>query len=222
MDFEEVIARSEADYTDIDEDERILQGLDGIRASRLERERDMFDGLAYSQKVLPLEAEIADAHVTTLVRLLTEELTGKMARLEYLANKEAKNLLKPFIPYSLRTEYSKYKASFRQMQSFLYQCSEARDGITFWLRPSLPLFLGEGEPNRLLREYDDSRRAMLELRIVEHRETEKRRTATEMAIASSMNDTNLRRKTYRDLYETRPAWFKILYDEIIEQSKDLV
>lgn len=222
MDFEEILARSEDDYLDISEDEAILGGLDNIRSSRLDREREVFDPLAYNQSVLPLNAEISDAHVTKLARLLTEEMTGKMKRLEFLANREAKKLIAPFIPFSLRTEYAKYSGSFQRMPSFLYQCSEARDGIAFWLKPSLPLFFGEGEAIRLLHEYSDAQRSVLELRIVEHRETEKRRTATEMAIAGSMNNTNLRRKTYRDLYETRPAWFKILYNEILNEAKDLL
>lgn len=214
--------RSEDDYTDLDEDELILQGLSTIRSSRKDREHEAYDIEAYSQTVLPLNEQISDAHVTTLIRLLTEEITGKMGRLERLANKEAKRLIAPFVPFSLRTEFAKYRKSFQSMPSFLYRCSEERDGIEFWLKPALPLFFGEGEALRILREYSDAERSILELRIVEHRETEKRRTATEMAIAGSMSNTNLRRKTYRDLYEVRPAWFKILYNEIMNEAKDLL
>lgn len=214
--------RSEDDYTDLDEDELILQGLSTIRSSRKDREHEAYDVEAYSQTVLPLNEQISDAHVTTLIRLLTEEITGKMGRLERLANKEAKRLIAPFVPFSLRTEFAKYRKSFQSMPSFLYRCSEERDGIEFWLKPALPLFFGEGEALRILREYSDAERSILELRIVEHRETEKRRTATEMAIAGSMSNTNLRRKTYRDLYEVRPAWFKILYNEIMNEAKDLL
>lgn len=221
MDIEEAIRETEALYTDendfLEVERRTFQEI-----SRQDKEHDALDDLAYEQTLLPLEKPIADEHIGQIVRMVTAELTGQMKRLERMANAEAKRLLTPFVPFQLRLMHQLYGQSFKKRPSFLYHCSDTRKNYQMWLSPDLPIYTAEGEDERMIYEYPEAKRALLESYIVRYRKAEKRRTQTEFAIASSLRQTNLNKLTYRYLYEKRPLWFKALYDKTLQEAKELI
>lgn len=225
MDIEEAIERSEEYYSEEDrmsiyDEETEKQALNII--TRQDREHSVLDDVAYGQTVLPLEKPISDEHIGFIVNMVTAEMTGKMKRMERMANQEARRLLAPFVPFQLRLMYQLYRQSFKKRPSFLYHCSDVRDNYQMWLSPDLPIYTAEGEDERMLFEYPEVRRALLESYIVEYRKTEKRRTQTEFTIANSLHQTNLKKLTYGYLYEKRPMWFKAVYDKTLQDIKDLI
>lgn len=221
MDIEEAIRETEALYTDendfLEVERRTFQEI-----SRQDREHDALDDLAYGQTLLPLEKPIADEHISQIVQMVTAEIAGQMKRLERMANAEAKRLLTPFVPFQLRLMHQLYGQSFKKRPSFLYHCSDTRKNYQMWLSPDLPIYTAEGEDERMIYEYPEAKRALLENYIVRYRKAEKRRIQTEFAIASSLRQTNLNKFTYRYLYEKRPLWFKALYDKTLQEAKELI
>lgn len=220
MDIEDAIQESE-DYC-LDEDlfgpdRRIIN-----EVSKQDIEHEALDDLAYSQTLLPLEKSISDEHIGQIVRMVTAEMTGQMKRMERMANKEAKKLLTPFVPFQLRLMYQLYRQAFKKRPSFIYHCSDARNSYQMWLSPDLPIYTAEGEDERMILEYPEAKRALLESYIVRYRKIEKQRVQAEFSIANSLHQANLNKMTYRYLYEKRPLWFKALYDKTLQDAKDLI
>ena len=226
MDIEEALTESEDCYlTEDDEALNLRPSQDKaafFEATRQDMEHEALDDLAYSQTLLPLEKTISDEHIGFIIRMVTSEMSARMARMEKLANKEAKRLLSPFVPFQLRLMFSLYRQSFKKRPSFLYHCSDTRNGYTMWLSPDLPIYTADGEDERMLMEYPEAKRALLELYIAEYRRTERRRTETEFRISNSLRQTNLQKITYKELYEKRPMWFKALYDNTLKELKELL
>lgn len=225
MDIEEAIRESEEYYSGNDglsiyDDEVERQTLNVI--TRQDKEHGILDDIAYEQTLLPLEKPISNEHIGLIVNMVTAEMTGRMKRMERMANKEAKRLLTPFVPFQLRLMYQLYRQSFKKRPSFLYHCSDSRNNFQMWLSPDLPMYTAEGEDERMLLEYPEPKRALLESFIVDYRKTEKRRTQTEFIIANSLHQTNMNKLTYGYLYEKRPMWFKAVYDKTLQDVKDLL
>lgn len=226
MDIEEAIAESEAYYTTEEDDDLGLHvGISRAAFNEMTRqdiEHEALDDMAYGQTLLPFEKPIADEHIGLIIRMVTSEMTSKMRRMEKLANQEARRLLAPFVPFQLRLMFQLYRQSFKKRPSFLYHCSETRNRYEMWLSPELPIYTADGEDERMLLEYPEGKRALLESYIVEYRKTEKRRTELEFTIANSLRQTNLKKLTYGYLYEKRPMWFKIIYDKTLQDLKELL
>lgn len=225
MDIKEAIRESEEYYSGNDglsiyDGDVERQTLNVV--TRQDREHGILDDIAYEQTLLPLEKPISNEHISLIVNMVTAEMTGRMKRMERMANKEAKRLLTPFVPFQLRLMYQLYRQSFKKRPSFLYHCSDSRYNFQMWLSPDLPIYTAEGEDERMLLEYPEAKRALLESYIVDYRKTEKRRTQVEFIIANSLHQTNMNKLTYGYLYEKRPMWFKTVYDKTLQDVKDLL
>lgn len=176
---------------------------------------------AFNQKFIDLREPISDVHARELIKLLTRSNTNKIqAHYNYINNRFS-SLLRPLIPRYLITCWYKYPQSIRPAPGFLYRIDKRYgDNITFWVVPKVPYFIEQGKELEILVENNGTGfLGLIDERILRFYQEIESRSEREEFIVSTIINNNI--VTYYDLLKVKPAWYKILYDYVINTYYEL-
>lgn len=180
--------------------------------------------MAFNQKILPLASGMTRWDKTVLVEELTKNLRVLIKRYDAYINSRVARLLLPAIPRPIKLAKLKWPWAFIANPGFLYRTHpESGEILTYWVTPNIPYYFKQGTEQTVLEERD----AILAPYFLEsidraiHRWYEARRRLANKEVAYAVKIVNNDLRTYMDLLNYNPFWFKKLYDRAeIEQRLD--
>lgn len=165
---------------------------------------------AFNQDKVSLSDTIPPYELTELIKILTKSRTKTVKRYEALANKRLTQLLRPFIPKSLRCCFYKYPNSVPRCPGFLYIASEEYGGGTqLWARPDIPYYIKQGTEHELLRRENPNMLYTVDKYVFFYNERRQELRKKEIKYASVL--INKKINSYYSLLKLNPFWFNKLY-----------
>jgi len=184
-----------------------------LKRRKLEIQRE-----ALRSEVVGIYSKIDDKYKTFLIESLTSEYSNIMMRSEKYVNKRIEQLLKAYIPQTLKSCKTRYPEAFIENPGFMYVASkEYGEGKMLWVKPNLPYYFTQGTELQILRENEAKFLFNIDKSVLQFHYNRDMLAKREMHYAVMLKDI----KTYYNLVQKNPFWYDIIINEIKRQADEL-